>query len=191
MGRLGNLGQARRRVNAAIEGQLVRLRRIEKRDYEIYRSFVNDREMARRVDRAGTVTKAEHAAWCAALAKSPTADLFAVEDRASETFLGLVWLYDIHPRHKRAEVRIVLGRQHGRGCGPEALSLLVGHAFGRGLLKLWADVLAFNTPAIRAFEKAGFVREGLLRSDRAGEGERLDVVRFGIVPADLRTGQES
>lgn len=172
-------------MNESLEGPSVRLRRIQEPDYEIYRSFVNDPEIARRVDRAGPVGKSEHAAWCVALSKSPTADLFAVIDRAADEFQGLIWLYDIHARHGRAEVRIVLGRTRGRGRGPEAIGLLVEYAFRRGLRKLWADVIAFNAPALRAFEKAGFVREGLLRSDRASDDGRIDVIRLGLIPSDL------
>lgn len=169
-------------MSTVIEGERVRLRRFERADAEAYRGFVNDPEVARRIDRAGPVTPVEHARWYEALVASTSADVFAVEEKSSGSFIGLVWLFAIEPRHARAEVRIVLGGKHGRGCGTEALRLLAAHAFRtRGLAKLWADVLAFNLAAARAFEKAGFEREGLLRSDRAlGEG-RTDVIRLGLV----------
>jgi RimJ/RimL family protein N-acetyltransferase len=185
---VGGFGNERHadRVNTLIEGELVCLRRFERGDAEVYRGFVNDPEIARRVDRAGTVTAEEHAVWYEALVTSERADVFAVDEKASGTFIGLVWLYAIEPRHARAEVRIVLGRGHGRGCGTEALRLLVAHAFSkRALAKLWADVLAFNDAAARAFEKAGFVREGLLRSDRSVAGARVDVIRFGALNPKL------
>jgi RimJ/RimL family protein N-acetyltransferase len=169
-------------VSTFIEGELVRLRRFEREDAETYRGFVNDPEVAGRIDRAGTVTAEEHARWYETLVSSPSADVFAVEEKSSGAFIGLVWLFDIQPRHSRAEVRIVLGKAQGRGCGTEALRLLADHAFRtRHLKKLWADVLVFNQPAVRAFEKAGYALEGLLRADRAlGEG-RSDVVRFGLL----------
>jgi RimJ/RimL family protein N-acetyltransferase len=47
--------------------------------------------------------------------------------------------------------------------------------------KLWAEVLTTNPRAARAFERAGFVREGLLRADRVAGGRRVDVVRLGLV----------
>lgn len=180
MGGFGNERHADR-VSTLIEGELVRLRRFERGDAEVYRGFVNDPEIAQRVDRAGEVTAEEHAVWYEALVSSKYADVFAVDEKASGTFIGLVWLYGIEPRHARAEVRIVFGKAQGRGCGTEALRLLVDHAFStRGLAKLWADVLAFNDQAARAFEKAGFAREGLLRSDRALGDRRVDVIRFGF-----------
>jgi len=169
-------------VTPVIEGERVRLRRFERRDLETYRSFVNDPEIARRIDRSGPVTAEEHAVWYDALVNSPTADVFAVEERSSGAFIGLVWLFDIQARHARAEVRIVFGRSHGRGCGTEALRRLADYAFAsRGLKKLWAEVMTFNEPAVRVFDKAGFAREGLLLSDRTTEQGRADVVRFGLV----------
>ena len=173
-------------MSTFIEGELVRLRRFERGDAETYRGFVNDPETARRIDRAGTVTSEEHAAWYEELVTSAAADVFAVVEKATDAFIGLVWLFGIEPRHARAEVRIVLGKPHGRGCGTEALRLLADHAFAkRGHSKLWADVLAFNEAAARAFEKAGFVREGLLRSDRSLGDGRVDVIRFGFVNPSL------
>jgi RimJ/RimL family protein N-acetyltransferase len=103
---------------------------------------------------------------------------------ADGAFIGLVWLYGIHPRHRRAEVRIVIGDRSawGGGCGTDALRVLVRIAFGvLGLEKLWADVLATNPRAAAAFERAGFTREGLLVADRVQDKGRVNVIRFGIL----------
>jgi RimJ/RimL family protein N-acetyltransferase len=99
-------------------------------------------------------------------------------------FIGVVWLYDIHERHRRAEVRIVIGDKTawGGGYGPDALRVLARIAFdGLKLDKLWADVLATNPRAARAFERAGFAREGLLAGDRVQDGGRVDVIRLGML----------
>ena len=165
-----------------LESRGVRLRAFSRADASVYRSFVNDPEIARRIDRPGPVSASEHEAWFESLVASESAAPFAVEEKSSGRFLGLVWLFGIDRRHGRAEVRIVLGEGRGRGAGVEALRLISQHAFATlGLGKLWADVLAFNAPAARAFEKAGFVREGLLREDRisVSGSERVDVIRFG------------
>jgi hypothetical protein len=44
---------------------------------------------------------------------------------------------------------------------------------------------ADNLASIRAIEKAGFQREGLLRSHCKTHGERHDCVMFSIVPGDV------
>jgi RimJ/RimL family protein N-acetyltransferase len=166
------------------EGQLVRLRPFELEDAERYRAWINDPEIARLIDRAGPVTKAEHETWYRTLVASPTAAVFAVDRLIDGAFIGLVWLYDIHPRHRRAEVRIVIGERSawGGGFGTDALRVLVRVGFGvLGLEKLWADVLATNPRGVGAFERAGFSREGILRADRVQGTGRVDVVRLGIV----------
>ena len=165
-------------------GDLVRLRSFEPGDAERYRGWVNDPEIARLIDRAGPVTRAEHEAWYRALAASPTAAVFAVDRLSDGTFIGVVWLYDIHQRHRRAEVRIVIGDRSawGGGHGTDALRVLARIAFGQlQLEKLWADVLATNPRAARAFERAGFTREGLLAGDRVQDGGRVDVIRLGLL----------
>lgn len=162
-------------------GRLVTLRPFEREDAEAYRAFVNDPEIARLVDRAKPVTRLEHAQWYERLIASDAA--FAIED-GPLGFIGLVWLHAIHWRHRRAEVRILIGQRSawGGGRGTDALRVLARVAFGPlNLEKLWADVLATNPRAAAAFEKAGFVREGLLRGDRVVDGRRVDVVRLGLL----------
>ena len=165
-------------------GELVRLRTFEPDDAERYRAWVNDPEIARLIDRAGSVTQAEHEAWYRALVASPSAAVFAVDRLSDGALIGIVWLYDIHQRHRRAEVRIVIGDKSawGGGYGTDALRVLARIAFGPlQLEKLWADVLATNPRGAGAFERAGFTREGLLRGDRVQDAGRVDVIRLGIL----------
>jgi RimJ/RimL family protein N-acetyltransferase len=165
------------------KGDLVTLRPFELTDAEVYRTFVNDPEIGRLLDRARPVTRFEHERWYEQLVTSDTSVVFAIED-ATLGFIGLVWLYAIHWRHRRAEVRILIGdrRVWGGGRGTDALRVLTRVAFGPlNLEKLWADVLATNPRAAAAFERAGFVREGRLRGDRVVDGRRVDVLRLGLL----------
>jgi RimJ/RimL family protein N-acetyltransferase len=168
-------------------GKLVKLRAFDPSDAERYRAWVNDGEIAALVDRVEPVGRREHEAWYEALVTSDTACVFAVERLDDGRFIGIVWLYGIHRRHRRAEVRIVLGDREswGGGYGRDALRLIASVAFGSlDLEKLWADVLATNPRAVAAFERVGFVREGLLRGDRARTDGRVDVVRLGLLRAE-------
>jgi diamine N-acetyltransferase len=171
------------------QGRLVRLRAFEPRDAEAYRVWINDPEIGRLIDRAGPVTPAEHEVWYHDLIASESAAVFAVDRATDQKFIGLVWLYEIHTRHRRAEVRIVIGDRScwGGGYGTEALRLVVQIAFGPlRLEKLWADVLAANPRAVAAFERAGFRREGLLAGDRFQGAGRVDVVRLGLLRESAR-----
>lgn len=165
------------------EGKLVRLRPLEWTDAQQYREWVNDASFGSLVDRVRPVTLEEHRRWYDALIASDSVALFAVDELDSGEFLGCVWLYGVDPRHRRAELRILLGRSHGRGRGTDAIETLVRVARERfNLHKVFAEVLESNERACRSFEKAGFQREGLLREDRFVNGRYQDVVRYGIVP---------
>jgi RimJ/RimL family protein N-acetyltransferase len=159
-------------------GNLVRLRPLDRCHLEATRSWANDQELARLLDRAWPVTDVEHERWFAALPSNPDCSFHAVETVPDGRHVGNVWLHGIDWRHRKAEVRIVLGDRSGtgRGLGPEALQLICRHAFERlNLHKVYAYVLDFNPPARRAFEKAGFTVEGVLREDRWAGDRYCDV----------------
>jgi [ribosomal protein S5]-alanine N-acetyltransferase len=65
-----------------------------------------------------------------------------------------------------AEIGYWLGERFwGRGVGTEVVELLTRHAFeDLNFLRLFALPFADNAGSIRVLEKAGFAREGLLRS---------------------------
>ena len=130
-------------------------------------TWTNNPELARLLGRRRRVTAEEHLEWFATLGERADTLFFAIELAAEKTHLGNVWLADINHRHRKAEVRIVIGEPGPAGSGSRAIDLIATHAFGAMRLhRLYAFVLAFNPRARRAFEKAGFALEGTLRDDR-------------------------
>ncbi len=75
-----------------------------------------------------------------------------------------------------AEIGYWLGEPFwGRGIVTEALSLVTEYAFGRlNILRLFALPFADNLASSRVLEKAGYVREGLLRSASVKFGRPRD-----------------
>jgi ribosomal-protein-alanine N-acetyltransferase len=66
-------------------------------------------------------------------------------------------------------------RYAGKGLMPEAVNLVVGHAFDKLLLhRIEAACIPGNARSARVLEKAGFQREGLLRSYLRIYGEWQD-----------------
>jgi len=76
-----------------------------------------------------------------------------------------------------------IGERHsGRGIMSEAVSLLCDHAFRAcGLHRLEAACIPDNTRSIRILEKAGFTREGYLRSYLKINGAWRDHVLFSRI----------
>ncbi|MFE5294832.1 GNAT family N-acetyltransferase [Streptomyces sp. NPDC056632] len=100
----------------------------------------------------------------------------AVVERASGRVVGEAVLHEWDPGNESCAFRICFTPAGiGRGLGTEATRLIVGHAFETlGLYRVWLEVYAFNPRARRAYEKAGFRPEGVLRGALLWEGERVD-----------------
>lgn len=82
-----------------------------------------------------------------------------------------------------AEVGYWLGESlWGRGIVTEALTMLTAYLFDEmNLLRLFALPFADNRGSMRVLEKAGFVREGILRSSSVKYGEPRDQAIYDIV----------
>jgi RimJ/RimL family protein N-acetyltransferase len=111
--------------------------------------------------------------------------VFAVRHLESGQYLGNVWLHGIHWVNRNAELRILLGAEAARekGHGTRACQLLLRFAFEKlGLHKVYLYVHASNPRACRAFEKSGFVREGVLKDEFFLDGQWVDVHRMAAFP---------
>ncbi len=165
-----------------IEGKTIRLLPLERDHLERTLAWVNDPELMRLLNRAEPVSSEEHYEWFNSLQKRTDCLYFSIEVKDDGAHIGNIWLWDIDPRHKRAELRIVIGdpTHTGRGAGTEAISLLCEYAFETlGLHKIFAYVLAINPRARRSFEKSGFRLEGTLRGDRWTSDSYTDVFLLG------------
>lgn len=72
---------------------------------------------------------------------------------------------ELDPKYRHASIDLFLDPAlHGRGLGTEAVRTVVRHLIGeRGHHRITIDPAAANAAAIRAYEKAGFSRVGVMR----------------------------
>lgn len=80
--------------------------------------------------------------------------------------IGQIVLSSISAVHRSCEFSIRIGQEinRGRGVGASAIKLMLRHAWNDlGLHRVSLTVLETNYRAIRACERAGFVKEGVLR----------------------------
>lgn len=165
----------------------VRLVPLAERHLEATLRWVNDPAMMRLLGRAARVGSDEHRRWFDELKGRTDCRYFSVETTEAGVHVGNIWLWDIDTRHRRAEVRILLGDEaaRGRGYGSEAIRQLADVAFDTmGLHRLFAYVFSINPRAKRAFERAGFTAEGMLRHDRRVDDEYVDVYLLGQLTSD-------
>ncbi|MDP2181204.1 MAG: GNAT family protein [Actinomycetota bacterium] len=104
-------------------------------------------------------------------------------------FAGAVSAYDLGwPPGTSVGLAIVLGdASQGRGLGPEALSVVIAHVIcERGVHRFTVDPAADNRRAIRAYEKLGFQRVGVMRqSESAPDGAWRDCMLMDLLAHDF------
>ena len=109
---------------------------------------------------------------------------FATVDARTDELLGSIGVRDVD---RNGQIGYwVLPAARGRGVATRALRLLSRWAIeeaGFGRVQLLTE--PENTASQRVAEKAGFRREGLLRSYIELKGRRADGIMFGLLPGDL------
>jgi RimJ/RimL family protein N-acetyltransferase len=110
---------------------------------------------------------------------------FAVLDRATGELLGGIGARAAEP----AIVEIgywVKAAARGRGVATRALVLVARLAFAElGAARVQLRTEPDNVASQRVAEKAGFTREGVLRSFLDFKGRRRDAVMFSLLPEEL------
>jgi len=96
---------------------------------------------------------------------------------------------ETEPDYRHAGIDLFVGaRWQGRGIGPEAIRLVATHLFeALGHHRITIDPAAANERAIRAYEKIGFRRVGIMRQYERGadgtwhDGLLMDLLRGEVV----------
>jgi len=112
---------------------------------------------------------------------------FAVFDAGSEKFVGGVGLNFINRVHQLANLGYwVRTGSAGRGVATRATRLAARFGFDElGLRRIEIVAAVDNIASQRVAEKAGALREGILRHRLLVRGESQDAVLFSLLPADL------
>lgn len=172
-----------------IEGEQVALRHVSEDDVTpAYVEWMNDAEVGRFLETRFTPHTADDIRRYVRQQREATdAEFLAIIRRADRRHIGNLRIGAIDRRHLTATIALFIGDKNawGQGLGSEAIALATKHAFSAlGLRKLTARCYSTNTGSIRAFEKAGWRREGLQLSQfESAAGERVDGVWLGVVRA--------
>jgi RimJ/RimL family protein N-acetyltransferase len=148
------------------------------RDPEIYRMLGADIRVLQ------PLTEESAKAWVENIASHPAAWVIEFQGRA----IGEILIDNFVEADQRAGliIGILDPNALGKGLGTEAIGAIAEFAFDTlGLHKLSTRVLAFNTRAIRAYERVGFVREGLERESALIGDQWHDDVIVGLLRRDF------
>jgi len=166
-----------------LSGDIVTLRVLTGADQDAIMSMYRDPAVRRLTGSHSGIDPAAGLAWLVSRADQDDRMDLAVVERSTGACVGEAVLNEWDPANETCSFRIALdARVHGQGLGTEATRLIVGYGFERlGPHRISLEVYAFNPRARRAYEKVGFVAEGVLRESLLWEGERIDATVMSIL----------
>ena len=106
------------------------------------------------------------------------------ETAGTDRLIGVTEMHHLDLHNRQASFGIVIGdrQEWGKGYGAEVTALLCDYVFsGLELNRVWLHVDERNTRGIRAYEKVGFQREGLLRQDRYTDAGYQNTVVMAVL----------
>lgn len=118
-----------------------------------------------------------------------TATAFLIFDNEAGRLVGGITLGNIrYGVSQSAQIGYWMGQKHaGKGLMQDAIGALLSHAFGTlRLHRVEAACIPGNARSIRVLEKAGFTREGLLRSYLRINGVWQDHFIYALIADEHR-----
>ena len=169
-----------------ISGEKIVLKGLTKESAALIYTWVNKEELR---DFTGTqypVSEYEHEEWIKKMATATDKKLFLICDKTSGTPIGTIGLKNFNHTIRKAELFISIGDSNflSGGYGTDAVKTLVDFCFrSLNLHKISVRVFESNARAIKCYEKAGFVKEGLLADEHFSKGRYEGVVVMGAISA--------
>jgi RimJ/RimL family protein N-acetyltransferase len=164
---------------------------LSKADLPLLFGWINDRKEVLLNAPYAPVHESRHHEWFEAILNAGDVVVFGMRLLETDKLIGTCQLLRIDRVHRTAELQIRIGdvAERGHGYGTEAVAMLVAFAFkDLNLHRVSLHVFATNERAIHAYEKAGFVREGVLRQAVHVDGRYVDLVVMGILREEHDAG---
>lgn len=169
-----------------ITGDRIYLRSVCREDVnENYRRWMNDPGVVQFLEsRFRSYTIEDLMAYVDKVSADPDMVFMAIVVKESDVHIGNVKLGPINRVHLVADMGIIIGERDywGKGYATDAIRLIATYAFTQlNLHKVTAGIYANNTGSEKAFLKAGFKQEGLLKQHYCFENTYIDAGIYGII----------
>lgn len=169
---------------------MYRLREIERRDLPVINSWRNDEELISHLGAPFRYIGPEvDDSWFEAYLKNRSSAVRCAVTDNSDIALGVVYLTSVDSVNRSAVLSVMVGGIENRshGVGSFAVKEMLRHAFNNlNLNRVELSVLTENVPAIRLYEKLGFVREGVKRQARFKNGRYADLAVYALLREDYK-----
>lgn len=175
--------------NPHIVGDTVYLRPVEMEDRDRFVAWLNDEQARGGLGSIHPVSRLAEEEYLRTQLKKQDQVFLSIVEKASGRHIGSTGLHGINPVHRHCTFGLLIGDRTawGKGYGTETTRLMVDYAFRKlNLNRVELHVFSYNTRAIAVYEKAGFVREGVLRQYQYHDGAYHDDIVMSVIRDDLR-----
>ena len=169
-----------------LRGERVWLASLDRKDAPIMARWENDSEYLRMMDSgpANPRNEDEIIRFIEAASKSKNDFTFGIRLAQTDDLIGWCQLDGIEWNHRTSALGIGIGsRNHwDGGYGTEAMTLMLNFAFNElNLHRVFLTAFSYNPRAIHVYEKLGFQLEGRYREHLQRDGQRHDMLLYGIL----------
>jgi RimJ/RimL family protein N-acetyltransferase len=173
-------------MNAFLIGERVILRSLETDDLDWFWLWFSDREVVKYSLGIWIFpwSKAETATWLKRTLEDKETFSLGVVEKETEHLIGYAGITSISGTNRSGEYFILLGEKSswGKGYGTEVTQLIVRYGFASlNLHRIMLTVSSLNTGGIKAYVKAGFQQEGVLRQACYRDGTYHDKIVMAIL----------
>ena len=169
----------------------ISFRNIEYQDLETLRQWRNSPNIARNMFSFGVITKEQQQAWFESIYRGERGHCWFVE--SAGTSVGYASLCLAERSNDCYEIGLYVGNQEliGGGYGSAILFNLLYEAFSKlNAHKVICEVLAFNTPAIKLYEKFGMQVQGYYKDFLKRGTERIDCVSYALFKQEWQNSRD-
>jgi RimJ/RimL family protein N-acetyltransferase len=175
-----------------LAGEKISLRPLERSDVDALLPWVNDPEVTRTLIIWRPMNREAELEFLDRTAKSEQDVVLGIVVKATGRLIGAAGLNLLDTRVRQCQFGIFIGdaAERGKGYGTEATRLLTDFAFATlNLNRVWLHVTTENAAGIKAYERVGYRREGILRQAHYKEGRYVDLVTMAILRDEWAAGQ--
>ena len=164
-------------------GERIELRTIEPEDAEFLQRLVNDPRVRSGIAAVDPVTGPQEREWVESIGEDDATKLLVCRDGEP---VGTISLEPVNEVWGVGELGYMIApSEWNNGYATDAVRTMCGYAFEeRRVAKVAASVYESNPASARALEKVGFTEEARLRAEAFVAGERVDLLRYGLLATE-------
>jgi UDP-4-amino-4,6-dideoxy-N-acetyl-beta-L-altrosamine N-acetyltransferase len=180
-------------AKAKDDGELVtgvRIAKLDQVDIPQIRHWRNDYRIWQWCRQHDFISDVEHEDWFRRQSSDPNIKMYKIiaVTETKSAMIGVCGLTDIDLVNRRAEFSLYIAPNlQGKGFGRAGLTCLLTHGFSNlGLNVIWGESFD-NNPAIRIFQKLGFVKEGTRRDFYFRDGKFVDAHLYSMRASEWKS----